>query len=59
MTYSLYTDIFLAASVRLSVMKLTNREPGQVDGTMNCPVGETISGPAPLWKNKQKMEYFI
>ncbi len=36
----------LAASTRLSEIKLTNNEIGQEDGVMNWPLGESIKGPA-------------
>lgn len=40
-----------------SERKLTNSEPGHEDGTINCPVGETINGPASL--QFKKLNTFI
>lgn len=36
------------ASSKLSVIKFTKRKLGHEDGTINCPVGESIKGPASL-----------
>lgn len=38
----------MVASSKFSVIKLTKRKLGHDDGTINCPVGESISGPASL-----------
>lgn len=40
------------ASSKFSVIKFTKRKLGHDDGTMNCPVGDNIKGPASLEDHK-------